>query len=338
MSFTQVRVPEGLQVAHEPYRYLEDSDRDLKQRLRLDAVACYYQDTLQAWCPPPAIPAGDITLSDSCGVKPRKAGFFSWLWSWVTGQSSSAQKTEETQSTETANSPPPSAPEQTKRRPRLPTPDVDENSMENLLQSMNKTMQRIQEMEADNRDFLRSQPNMTDFALLKLMLESFERQRKIRNDGTEVVHDKLFKTQEIKKNLHRKLQEVLRAQQDAAKKATATSWFSTVLTIGTLALAVAGIAFGIVTGGAGIPLAAMIAGSGATIAQGVTTGVKGYYDHQRNQREAEVYGLKDERGTSHQSIQSCLHDLKESLEFVNQCLRLQSQAQRSWQEASRYNQ
>lgn len=315
------------------------SDRDsIRSKVSLPSMPCY--DTWQPWSPPPSCPHGDsIQLHESSKVVSRQAGlgdFFSWMWNWATGKTpEEPQQAAETLSTDPTSAPAPSTIDPTKRRPRLQSPEADEGTLENLIIKMNQNMRRIEELESDTRDFLKKNPYLSDMELLRLLFAGLEKQKQNRAESAQVSQEKLLKEQEVKKNLHKKLHELIIEKMESDAKVGKTSWFGSILSACILGLGAASVVVAaIFSGGAAIPLAFTLANAGALAAQGANKAVQGYYEDKSNKFQSNMYGTKEEKSVSHRRIQACLSDLKAAYQYVSQCVSLHSQALRSYTDAA----
>lgn len=300
----------------------------------VNGIFPYYQDNWQPWTPRPTCPSGDSTHQHDIAIgietKSKNASigsFFTWLWDCITG-SESAKKAEEVADAEPTSS--------QKRKPRLPRPDIEEGNLQNMLAKMNQSMKRIEELESDTRDFLKDKQHFSDNVILRGLIEGLQQQKASRAESAVITQERLFKEQEVKRNLHKKLHELLVEGQNNAAKVSTTSWFGSVLDWGIVGLGVLGVVAGVVTGGMALPF--ILASSGSMIAQGVNQGFKGYYETKGNKLASEFYGIKEEKSESHRKIQNWLDDLKQSQQYVNQCHGLHGQVVRALSEASTYRQ
>lgn len=349
MADTTIDTLTSHDVLHRPsQKHLEGIHGDLPQQKKgkvSHAMAIPLPnsyDTMKPWTPSPACPSGDSVKLHGVTVaqKPKQAGvagFFSWLWGLITGSGSEAQKTEEVVAADPTSTPAPTKTEM-RRGPRLPAPDADEGNLQGLVAKMNANMRRIEDQEEDLKSFLEKRPDMSENTLLYLLIESIKMQQANRAESAQVTQEKLLGEQEVRRNLHKKMQDILAERLAADRSVGTTSWIGSILTVGILALTVVSGVFAFISGGASLPLSLMLANAGASVAQGVNTGFRGYYEGKSSHFQSEMYGTKEAKNVSHRAIQSCLDDLKQSQQYVTGCMSLHGQVVRSLADASPYRQ
>jgi predicted phage tail protein len=305
----------------------------------LAGLVPFHRDTCQPWTPKPACPSGDSAKLhgvDSAVSKQAGIGnFFSWMWNWLTG-TEEPQKTADVVATDPTSTPAPSKTETGRRHPRLPSPETDEVSMENLISKMNRNMRKIEEMDEDAREFVKNNHHLSDAELLRQLFAGIEKQKSDHTDSLQLTSDKLLKEQEVKRDLHKKLHEVFKEQQEVAGQAVSAGWFGTVLTVGILVLSVLGIVAGVATGGASLGATIAIANVVALAGKGASTALQGYLQKKSNDFSSDLYGIRDSKHLSHKKIEACLVEFTDSHRAVNQNMHFHGQAIRNWSGASRY--
>jgi hypothetical protein len=339
MSGDYLSVKSGLRDSPEVVSASSFAETQKKGPKTLADSVPFHRDTCQPWTPKPVCPSGDSTMLhgvDSSVSKQAGVGsFFSWVWNWLVG-TEEPHKAAEVVSTDPTSTPAPSKTETGRRHPRLPSPEADEVSMEHLISKMNQNMLKIEEMDEDVREHFKNNQNLSDATLLRMLFAGIEKQKSNHTDGMQITSDKLLKEQEVRRDLHKKLSEVFKEQQEVASQAVSVGWFGTVLTVGILALSVLGIVAGIATGGASLGATIAIANIVALGGKGAATAVKGFLDKKSNEFSSELYAIRDGKLLSHKKIEACLVEFTDSHRAVNQNMHFHGQAIRNWSGASRY--
>lgn len=224
----------------------------------------------------------------------------------------------------------------TTRKPQLKQPmDGGDTDLQKLLEEMNKLLIRINETAEEHKDLDHA---TADPVLYRRFIDTVMQQRRSREDSLAATQDKLFKQQEVKQNIYKKMCE-LRDEQIAADKASGiANSVSTGLTIAITALFVVSVVATIATGG----LASPVLGAAMTVSQGVlgvgqaaAIGFKGYYDYQSNKHERDLYGQQHYRGRLTTEINSEIDNHRQANEWVTQHLTMIGQVTKNRRHAIR---
>lgn len=313
-------------------------DNETKRRQR-EALSGYYRDTLIPFNPQVNIAKEKSQVGNIEGISKKGSvtDIYRVLWNRAAEEAESNKEQEVEKTTPPEESLKPISTEAATRKPRLQKPEDNDADLLKLLKDMNKLLQRIKETEEDHAELLQKDLHRADPLLFRRLLEVIKQQKASREEGTIVAQDRLLKLQEVKKTLHKIMMELKEKQAKAKDAASVTNWVGIGLTIGIAALFVASVVATILTAGAALP-AAISAGSGLLgVAQGVNTGIQGYYNYKSNDHERELFGVKTHRDEHHVSIKDELHKHKESTEWATKQVSLLRQVQKSRQEASRFN-
>lgn len=221
------------------------------------------------------------------------------------------------------------------RKPRLERPEMGNGDLESLMQDMNRLLVRIKETDEEFRNL---PPQESDVYLYKKLIDTVLQQRHSREESSLVSQERLLKHQEIKQNIYKKMCELREKQIETDKSMQISSWVGVGLTIGIVALFVVSVVATIATGGAASPtLAASLAIAQGTlgVAQGVNTGVKGYYDHKSKGLERDHYGERVARDEHQTGIKTELHKHRDSNDWVSKHITMLRHIQKSRRAATR---
>jgi len=216
------------------------------------------------------------------------------------------------------------------------TEELDED-LDKLLTDMNQLLQRIKECDADHPETLQKNWHRTDPQLFSKLIDAIKKQKSNRDEGCLTAQDRLMKLQEIKKTMHKIMQEIKEKQLKALEISSVAGWINIGLSIGIGLLFIGGIIASIVSGGAALAPAVGLASGLLGIMQGGNTAVKGYFDYEAGNKAKEHFGVKHERDEAQVLTLAELKKHGSELTKVTAHVEMQGQIARNRRIASRYN-
>lgn len=298
-----------------------------KQKKGWDAIA----DTLCQH--PQAMPQATIA-KESLGVaapQSKTKGFiplsdiFNKFKRWITGESEPVDAAGDTPQPSDPIGPP------TLEKPGY----TSKHNKQKLIGEMKQLFQKINDARDDELDINDKTSTTGQSYLSKLLIEAIKKQKSNKEEGSTISHHKILSNQEMQKKFQKKTHELMEETEKLAKKSHVAKWVNIGLGISIGLGFVASLALAVFAPTVGIPALLTCAEGAAGVASGITTIVKGHYDHKSNLHTAELVQVREERSLSHKRMEQGVHEMTEGMDSASRTMTLLRKLQESEREAAR---